>query len=204
VRSVGAIILAAGDSSRFGRPKQLARFDGKSLVRRVVDAADAAGCSPIMVVIGSERAGIEDELREAPVVLIENQNWKTGIGSSIRTGMQSLSNVAPQIQAVVMLICDQPAVNARTIKDLITTHEESKRDIVACSYGDTVGVPALFDRSLFVELRSLSDESGAKSVILKDPKRVAQFAFPDGALDIDSPEDWKKLQAGLVSPNEDE
>jgi molybdenum cofactor cytidylyltransferase len=204
VRSVGAIILAAGDSSRFGRPKQLARFGDKSLIKRVVDAADAAGCSPIVVVIGSERAGIRDELREAPVVLVENQNWRTGIGSSIRTGMQSLSNVAPQIQAVVMLVCDQPETNARTIKGLITTYEESKRGIVASSYGDTVGVPALFDRSLFVELRSLSNEFGAKSVILQDPKRVAQFAFPDGALDIDSPDDWNKLQAGLVSPKEDE
>jgi molybdenum cofactor cytidylyltransferase len=204
VRNVGAIILAAGGSSRFGRPKQLARFCGKSLVRRIADAADAADCSPIVAVIGNEGAKIKEELCQTPVVFVANENWESGIGSSIRTGIESFSNVAPQIEAVIMLVCDQPGVNARIINGLITTREETKRAIVASSYGDTVGVPALFDRSLFAELRSLSDESGAKSVILKDPERVAQFAFPDGALDIDSWEDWEKLQAGPASLKEDE
>jgi molybdenum cofactor cytidylyltransferase len=83
--------------------------------------------------------------------------------------MEALSKVAPQIQAVVMLVCDQPTVNARIIGGLIMTREETERDIVASSYGDTIAVPALFERSLFAELRSLSDESGAKSLILQNP-----------------------------------
>ena len=193
MRSVGAIILAAGGSSRFGRPKQLARFGGKSLVTRIVEAADAAGCSPIVVVIGSEGAKIKEELCETQVLFVENQNWGSGIGGSIRIGMESLANVAPEIEAVVMLVCDQPAVNTRIIEDLITTGEETMSDIVASSYGDTLGVPALFDRSLFAELRSLGDKAGAKSIILKDPERVAQFAFPEGAIDIDTWEDWEKV-----------
>jgi molybdenum cofactor cytidylyltransferase len=203
VRSVGAIILAAGGSSRFGRPKQLARFGGKSLVRRIVEAAEAAGCSTIVVVIGSEEAKIKQELCQTPVVFVDNQNWESGIGSSIRTGMESLSKITPQIEAVVMLVCDQPAVNARIIESLITTREETKKDIVACSYGDTVGVPALFDRSLFAELLSIADEAGAKSIILQNPERVAQFAFPEGAIDIDTWEDWEKLN-GVGHPERSE
>jgi molybdenum cofactor cytidylyltransferase len=76
---------------------------------------------------------------------------------------------------------------------LVATHEATKKDIVASSYADTVGVPALFDRSCFPELLSLGDETGAKSIILQNPGRVAQVAFPEGAMDIDTWEDWQKF-----------
>jgi molybdenum cofactor cytidylyltransferase len=102
-------------------------------------------------------------------------------------------NHAPDLEAILLLVCDQPAINARFIERLIATHEATKKDIVASAYADTLGVPALFDRSLFKELLSIGDEAGAKSIILQNPKRVAQFAFPEGAVDIDTWEDWEKI-----------
>ena len=191
----GAVILAAGGSSRFGQSKQLLPFRGKTLVRAIIDAACEAGCSPVVVVIGSKGEKIYPELRHANVVEVRNAGWQCGIGSSIRSGVQALIDHAPDVEAILLLVCDQPAVNARVIEDLIATRETTKKEIVASSYADTVGVPALFNRSLFERLLSLVDEAGAKSIILQNPERVAQFPFPEGAIDIDTWEDWEKLNA---------
>jgi molybdenum cofactor cytidylyltransferase len=193
MQNIGAVILAAGESSRFGQSKQLLLFRDKTLVRTVIDAACGSGCSPVVIVIGSGSEKIHRELAQANVIKVQNTNWQRGIGSSIRSGLQALIDHAPDVEATLLLVCDQPAVNARLIERLIATHEATRKHIVASSYADTVGVPALFDRSLFKELLSLGDESGAKSIILQHPERVAQFAFPEGAIDIDTWEDWQSL-----------
>jgi len=196
----GAVILAAGGSSRIGQPKQLLPFRGKTLVRAVIDAACQAGCSPVVVVIGSNGEKIHPELTHANVMEVQNTNWQRGIGSSIRSGVKALTDHAPDVEALVLLVCDQPAMNARVIEGLIATHETTKKEIVASSYADTVGVPALFDRFFFERLLSLGDEAGAKSIILQNPERVAQFTFPEGAIDIDTWEDWEKLNGKSASP----
>jgi molybdenum cofactor cytidylyltransferase len=193
MRKIGAVILAAGGSSRFGQLKQLLPFRGKTLVRIIIDAAREAGCSPVVVVVGSDGEKIHPELAHANVIEVRNTNWQRGIGSSIRSGVQALTDRAPDVEAILLLLCDQPAVNAPLIERLIATHEATRKDIVASSYAGTMGVPALFDRSLFKELLSLGDESGAKSIILQNLERVAQLVFPEGAIDIDTWEDWKEL-----------
>ena len=191
----GAIILAAGGSSRLGQPKQLLPFHGKTLVRGVVDAAREAGCSPIVVVTGNDSEKLHRELAHADVIEVRNTGWQRGIGSSIRSGVQSLNDHAPDVEATFLLVCDQPAVNARLIEGMIATHVVTRKDIVASSYADTVGVPAFFDRTLFEDLLSIGDEAGAKSIILQNDQRVARFAFPEGAIDIDTWDDWERLNA---------
>ena len=193
MQKIGAVILAAGESSRFGQPKQLLSFRGKTLVRTVIDAAREAGCSPVVVVIGSNSEKVQHELAHADVVNVQNKNWQRGIGSSIRIGVQALINQMPDVEAILLLVCDQPAVNGQFIERLIATREATKKNIVAASYANTVGVPAIFDRSLFKELLALGNEGGAKSIILQNPERVAPFAFPEGAIDIDTWKDWKAL-----------
>jgi len=94
-----------------------------------------------------------------------------------------LENVRDQ-QAVVLLVCDQPFVTVCTISGLITVREKTNKSIVASTYADTLGVPALFAHCFFQELLSLGDEAGAKSIILRKRERVAQFAFPQGNLDM--------------------
>ena len=195
MQKIGAVILAAGESSRFGRPKQLVQFRGKSLVRRVVDAAKDANCSVIVVVLGSKREQIERELKETDAIVAENQDWRRGIGSSIRVGVESAVNQAPDIEAIVLLTCDQPFVKTDTIERLIAMREKTKKAIVASSYSETLGVPALFDRSCFQELLTLPDDSGAKSIILSNHERVAELLFPEGKIDIDTAADYKKLTA---------
>jgi len=191
-----SVILAAGGSSRFGQPKQLIRFRGKSLVRRIIDAACEAGCSPVVVVIGSKDEKLQHELDRTGVVTVQNQQWQRGIGSSIRCGIQGLINSSPNVEASLLLVCDQPAVDTRVIQRLIALRETTGKTIVASSYADTLGVPALFDRSVFGELLSLGDAAGAKSIVLRSRERVASLPFPEGQIDIDTFEDWKKLNGG--------
>jgi molybdenum cofactor cytidylyltransferase len=195
MQKIGAVILAAGESSRFGRPKQLVQFRGKSLVRRVVDAAKDANCSAIVVVLGSRRDQIERELKETAAIVAENEDWRRGVGSSIRVGLESAVNQAPDIEAIVLLTCDQPFLKTDTIERLIAMYEKTKKAIVASSYSETLGVPALFDRSCFQELLALDDETGAKTIILSNRDRVAELLFLEGKIDIDTVADYEKLTA---------
>jgi molybdenum cofactor cytidylyltransferase len=217
---IAAVILAAGGSSRFARPKQLVQFRGKSLLRRIVDAAAEAKCSPVVVVIGSETEKTRDELAGTSAIAVENKDWQRGIGTSIRGGVQgvidnatkegrfplarrSLAKAAkrpsaaekpPLLEGIVLLTCDQPFVDAQTIEQLIALRKKTKKTIVVSSYSDTLGVPALFDRSCFAELLALDDDSGAKPIILSKRERVAEFPFPEGKIDIDTVEDLELAQ----------
>lgn len=190
---VGAIILAAGGSSRFGKAKQLVEIDGKSLLHRVVDAATNAGCSPIVVVLGSESERMQIELSSSSVAIARNSDWRHGIGASIRTGVNHLVTSGDQVDAVILLVCDQPLVDGNVIRRLIATAGATKNQIVASSYAGTVGVPALFGRSFFDELLQLSDDRGAKPLILSNRDHTALVPFPEGEIDIDTVEDWDKL-----------
>ena len=192
---IAAVILAAGESSRLGQPKQLIQFRGKNLVRRVVDAASEAGCQPILVVLGSGKLGqgISSELKDIGATIIANPNWKCGIGTSIRAGVQHLIDIASRVEATVLLACDQPFVDRAVIEGLIMVHRETRKPIVAASYAGTLGVPVLFDRSLLPELLGLDDSAGAKSIILSNRDQVAEFPFPEGKIDIDTAEDWQRF-----------
>ena len=199
-KKIGAVILAAGGSSRFGQPKQLLPFRGESLVNRIIDSACEAGCSPVVVVTRSDDEKLYSGLDRAGVVIVQNQQWSRGIGSSIRCGLQALIDSSPDIEASVLLVCDQPAVDARVILQLIALHETTGRIIVASSYADTLGVPVLFTRLVFQELLSLDDEAGAKSIVLRNRECIASLSFPEGEIDIDTWKDWEKLGGGPPGP----
>ena len=159
----------------------------------MVHAARKTRCSPTVVVIGAHHEEVERELKAEDAINVENENWRLGIGTSIRAGMRTLIDKVPTLEAVVLLVCDQPFVDARTIARLITLREKTKRAIIASSYANTLGVPALFDRSRFQELLALDNATGAKTVILSNRERVAEFPFPEGKIDIDTLDDYEKL-----------
>src|SRR5438477_5438859 len=209
---IAAVILAAGESSRLGQPKQLIQFRGKTLVRRMVDAAREAGCRPSLVVVGDGKQAphldalrspkeetrqlvdaIISELKKTGAIIVANPNWKCGLGTSIRTGIQHLIDTAPGVEATVLLTCDQPFVDRAVVDGLITLRHETRKPIVAASYAGTLGVPVLFDRSLLPELLRLDDSAGAKSIILSNRDQVAEFPFPAGKIDIDTAEDWQRF-----------
>jgi molybdenum cofactor cytidylyltransferase len=192
--SVAAVVLAAGGSIRF--PKQLAVFQGEPLVRRIVTAAKDAGCAPVVVVVGASAAQITPVLAGLPVSIIEHPNWSNGLGSSIAVGVKHAETIAADLDAAILLACDQPFVNAVMLRQVIQMHLENKKPIVASAYADTLGVPALFDRSCFGDLLQLTGDTGAKAIILARRKDVTPFDFAAAAIDIDTAADYEKLRHG--------
>ena len=191
--SVGAIILAAGGSSRFGQLKQLLTFRGESLVHRAVRAATDACDAGVAVVAGDTRALIEAKLRKSGATVVENPEWQRGLGTSIRCGLRHLIASTPEMNAAIVMACDQPFVDARVVGALVAEQERSGKAIVASSYANTLGIPALFGRSCFEALLALPDDSGAKALIESRPDDVASIEFEQGAIDIDTPADFERL-----------
>lgn len=190
--NIGAVVLAAGSSSRFGKPKQLLEFQGEMLVQRIVRSAQESGCSPVVVVTGEAHKPVTAAVTDFHSLVIRNENWARGIGSSIRVGVEQLT--AYDLKAMVLLACDQPAVDRHLISALIQEHERSGLPIVASYYANSPGIPSLFHRSLFDELLRLPDERGAKMLIQENRTRVARLDFPSGIFDLDTPGDFQAWQ----------
>lgn len=193
---VGAVILAAGSSSRLGRPKQTLRFRGESLLRRAALAALGAGCRPVVVVMGAYAELSRRELDGLDVRGVLNDRWETGMASSVRSGIEDLIRADPGAAAAVFLLCDQPHLTAGVISGLVAAHRASGTPVVASTYGGGFGVPALFGRTLFAELARLEGASGAKEVIRRHASEACFLPFPGGEVDVDTPDDVSRLMAG--------
>lgn len=190
---VGAVVLAAGSSSRMGTPKQLLRFEGETLLRRAALAALGAGCRPVVVVTGAHAGRTREELRGLGVLEVVNELWETGMASSVRAGLGALLEADADASAVVLTLCDQPHVTSEIIAALVAAHRDGGRTVVASRYGGGFGVPALFDRSLFPELARLEGQAGAKQVIKRHARGAHFVSFPGGAADVDTPDDFARL-----------
>ncbi len=187
---VSAVVLAAGGSTRLGRPKQLLRVGGESLVARAVRAAGGPACSETIVVLGAGADAVRAELASLPVRTVVNAGWPTGIASSIRTGLSAVDAAA---DAVLFVVCDQPALNAGVLDGLVEAFRAGTAGIVASGYAGTLGVPALFARSYFEELAALRGDTGARSVIRAHSGDVVERPFAGGEEDVDTPEDARRL-----------
>ena len=131
-QSVGAVVLAAGSSSRMGRPKQTLQFKGESLLRRAVQAAIGGGCDPVIVVTGAHADLSRRELKGLDVREVLNTSWETGMASSVRAGVEGIADA----DAVVLLLCDQPHVTLEVISDLIAAYRSTGKPIIASTYGE--------------------------------------------------------------------
>ena len=185
----GIVILAAGNSSRLGRPKQLLEFHGRTLIEHIVDEAILSGLQPIVVVAGA--VDLIAALANRPVKIIDNPHWREGMASSIVAGVTSILN-AP-IKALIITSCDQPHISAKLFQDMIAAQEGRAKGIVACSYAGITGIPVLFGRRYFTMLRELSGQEGAKKILRKHAADVEAILFPEGEIDIDTDEDYKRL-----------
>jgi molybdenum cofactor cytidylyltransferase len=191
----GAIILAAGASTRMGSPKQLLELDGKPLLIRAVEAALDSLAWPVVVVLGAHAEKIRPVLAPFPVLITENPAWAEGMAASLRAGITTLQQFSRHLDAAVVALCDQPAFSAATIAALVTAQKESGRSIVAARYAGRHGAPALFLARHFAELGALTGEEGARALLNGDPNQVASVDLPELALDLDTPADVAAAKA---------
>jgi len=193
---VGAIVLAAGASRRLGQPKQLLMYGGETLLERAIRLAGEAGAAPVVTVLGANYevicASVEGMSNSVPVI---NDQWEKGMATSIQAGLKALDAVAPQVNGVVILACDQPRLMKDHLRALLDGFiAQAGSAIVASSYAGVVGIPAVFPRMAFPALGALRGDKGARAVLVNPPCPLISMAFPGGEVDIDLPEDLANLQ----------
>jgi molybdenum cofactor cytidylyltransferase len=186
----GAIILAAGASSRMGTPKQLLPLAGQSLLVRAVESALASPAWPVVVVLGAHAETIRPTLARLPVLVAESAAWAEGMAASIRTGITTLQQFSRSLDAAVVALCDQPAFSSDVIGQLVAAQRTTGRSIVAAHYCGRNGAPALFLREHFSTLSALTGEEGARALLNGDPARVAAVDLPQLGVDLDTPDDY--------------
>jgi molybdenum cofactor cytidylyltransferase len=182
-----AIILAAGESSRLGHPKQLVAIDGEPLVERTARIAREAGLVPY-VVVGAYADEVSAVVGSGKIV--RNSRWDEGITTSIVAGLERA--VADEALTVTIVPCDLPGLTARDLERLLEGVQEAP--IAAAAYERVVGAPATFSKICFDALRSLPDGEGARSLLRSGRWEVTEVAIPAAALDIDTEEDLEALR----------
>ncbi len=187
------IILAAGNSSRLGEPKQLLRYKNKTLLENTIAAASAVPNSIIIVVTGANHELIQKELYTESVIICYNPDWENGMSTSINAGLKKLLTLHPDIQKCIFTVCDQPYLSGAVFEDLLKEYFKTKKGIIASSYSQTLGTPVLFDKKYFDALLELKGQEGAKKIITQFAEDTTSVLFENGAIDIDRVEDYNNL-----------
>jgi molybdenum cofactor cytidylyltransferase len=189
------VILAAGTSSRLGRPKQLLELRGRPLLQHAVDAASEAGLDEILVVLGHEAGEVAAALSlpEAGRSVV-NPNYVEGQSSSLRAGLLAVSVEA---RAAVVLLGDQPAISPAAIRAVVSTYEETGGPVVQAAYGGRPGHPVLFDRRIWPEIETVEGDVGARDILSVHPEWVTMVDVGgDPPLDVDTWGDYRRISGG--------
>ena len=215
---IAGIILAAGESRRYGQPKQLLDWKGEPFVRAVAKTALQAGLSPVVVVTGANAERVAYAVKDLNVIVIKNEDWKSGQASSIKAGVRSLTTpaLAPaggvrvvpvhspalasgasveraRVGGAIFLLADQPQLTASVLRALVEKHAEGLYPVVAPMVLDRRANPVLFDRVTFLDLLTLEGDVGGRAIFHKH--RVEYLPWHDDRLllDVDTPEIYQRL-----------
>jgi molybdenum cofactor cytidylyltransferase len=187
------IILAAGSSSRLGRPKQLLAYKNTTLLQNTIKEASSVENTFVIVVTGSNHDLIKTDLDSSKIKVTYNSNWESGMSSSINKGLSELLLLYPDCESCIFAVCDQPYVISKIFEDLIAEYQKTNKGIIASSYAGTLGTPVLFNKKYFGNLLQLEGQEGAKKIINRFLDDAVSIPFEKGNIDIDTPEDYDKL-----------
>ena len=188
------LLLAAGSSSRMGQPKQLLPWGEQTLIEHQVQILMQT-CEPVIVVLGAHADRILPVIQKYPVTVVVNDTWETGMASSIACGIKELEFRESGVAAVLVTLVDQPMIPIGHLEKMLNVFEEGHQQIIASrSCKGWLGVPALFDKCYFSELRNLQGEKGAKTLIMQYPNSVKSLEYNEIIEDIDTLESYQKFQ----------
>jgi CTP:molybdopterin cytidylyltransferase MocA len=193
---VGAVVLAAGASTRLGYPKQLVAHEGEPLVRRAALAARDAGARPVLVVLGAGAATIAPALDALPGVQpIVHADWADGLASSLGAGLRALEEACRDepCDGVLVTLGDQPLVDADALRRLLDAFAAGAR-VVAARYADALGAPAVFGREHLPALCTLEGDHGAGRWLRAHRALTTEVPMETAALDVDTPADVVRLR----------
>jgi molybdenum cofactor cytidylyltransferase len=194
---IAAVLLAAGEARRFGSAKQLAPFDGAPLVRRSAMAVLATGL-PLTVVTGAHAEAVSAALAGLPLNLCHNADWQQGMGRSIAVAITALGK-DESLDGVMICLADQPRVGEAQLRALLAEHSLRPDGITAADHGEVCGPPCVFARRHFAALSALRGHEGARGLLTAQASQVRRVPMPEAAIDIDTPEQYRALQAAQRS-----
>ena len=193
IGTVALLLLAAGASARMGQPKQLLPYHGRTLLRHAAETAVASGCAPLVLVTGAIHEALVGGVADLPMRIVHNPAWQTGLASSIQAGLAAVADAQPT--AYLIMLSDQPLITPALLRQLLTQQQQTKAPVVATAYGEVLGVPALFDQAMLPALHQLRGTQGANRLIADLGAAVGRVSFPDGLVDVDTPEQYAALQS---------
>jgi len=189
---ISGVVLAAGESARFGVPKQLLKIGGRTLLETVVGKFSESRVDEVVVVLGCDSKFIQRKVALGRARVVTNTDYEKGLSSSIRAGIEA---VRPESRAVILALGDQPLISIATIDALVQKYLETGGPVVAPYFGRRRGNPVLFDRQLFLYLKKIEGDRGAKAAIEEHGWRVVRVDVKDPGvlLDIDSKADYRRV-----------
>lgn len=187
----GAIILAAGASTRMGSAKQVLPWKNKNLLQHVMDEIRSSGLEAIAVVLGAGRDKIESQIEFGEVDPVFNEQWEGGMASSIVAGMTHLLEKLPSMRGVLIALADQPLLDRHFYNQMRNMHTDNRNKIIASFYSGELGAPALFDKRFFDELMNLRGKQGAKALLRLHESHVIRISAGDKAIDLDTKEKYE-------------
>jgi molybdenum cofactor cytidylyltransferase len=196
---IAALILAAGGSRRLGRPKQLEPWGSTTLLGHVIDLVETLPVDETWVVVGADLDRVVNEIGSRPVGIIQNPAWETGLASSLRVGLDALTQLS-KADGVLVFLGDQPSVRADVVTALIEKHRRSPAMAIVPKYRYSRGNPVLIDRALWPRLMSLEGDEGAQRLLQAHSEWVEEVWFDSlPPRDIDTQADVEELRPRRTS-----
>ena len=190
-RRVYAIVLSAGMSTRMGSPKQLLPFGDRTVLQRIVDVLLRADLAGVVVVLGHRAEAVRESLAGRPVDFCLNPDYREGMFSSVRCGLSALP---PGANAALIVLGDQPQIDAEVVRRVVAAYREGEKGIVIPTFEGGRGHPALVDLGRYRdEIFELSGEAGLKPVMRGHPEDTLELPVDEAGIlrDIDTPEDYR-------------
>lgn len=196
---VAALVLTAGASRRMGKPKALLPWGQTTVIQHLLRQIRAAGLTETLLVTGAHHGDIHEALADEGVEICFHPDWELGMGSTISTGIQEVEQRFSDIDAILILLVDQPLITQGYLMRILDAHQNQPDVIIASDYGNFAGAPALFPRNLWKALKSIPPAQGARRLIASYRDECHVLDPADAIADIDTPEAYQKALAVYLS-----
>jgi len=194
MKGLSVLILAAGSASRMNRAKMLLPIGDTTLLQKIIDAAKGINPDCICVVTGAYHQKIIETIQDQELRFVLNENWQDGMAGSIKKGLAFLRDCDPAMKSVLILVADQPFVSTSLFASMLELQLITNRGIIAAHYAGVNGTPVLFKKDYFSSLEELSGDKGARALLQQFSDDLSTVDFPLGEFDIDTEEDYHKIQ----------
>lgn len=192
-RRVAAVVLAAGGSSRLGRPKQLLEFEGWTLIRRTVETVAASNVDWVVVTMSKNGVDFERELHGLEWMGAVVESPQCGQSESIKAGLRAVEERG-EFEGVLFTPCDLPLLSKDHLNTLVAIFQDEKWDVVASRYEGILGAPMIVGRGMWPELHALQGDVGARKIVPGHLESTTSVVWEAGLIDLDTPEDVQRYK----------